>query len=428
MSISEKITSIEQELKRIKANKGVGYKHEKIVSSIHSCALEDIKLEHVEEILYTLKLVKKINELKGNNKAHRKVLIEIMKTYARHLSLLEKSDNPNSIDQLKRFFDTFFNEEMLLDLYKGTKKLFQTSMEQQEINMLFSEIEKKYFHFQEEYKQHEKARSQMLYSDLVLDILEQREHESLFKLSEKGELKIRSFLPHSEFPPLLHEADNPELIGTNATMSFNISKKEKKSILDILNTHSIIKDFRHACNWAIELNNVEKLFYSQKEKAANLLNTKQPLPKECQLAGVHLLMTLLDVLGKLTGEKGELIIQNFEKIKLLVQKLKEINENLKGAEKKDQQEIKKLFNKHHKYIQKLNTEMYENIKQKKEIAKLNPIMNAFCHINYLLAHVLIGAHYHKADLLPEKAPEPYQKRIHERLQELPFRKGKKNKN
>jgi hypothetical protein len=250
---------------------------------------------------------------------------------------------------------------------------------------------------------------QKTYTELLMKVLEGDKQEPIIHFGAplvEDASKTQSLLPDSEFPVPQAEPEHPDYIGINRTMNFN-PESQQRSVLEVFETNELKKDFKDAFPWACDSDTINKLNLAKVNPTLNLLATDRLLSPSLQMAVMSYVLLSLDCLGKISGYKGELAIQNFSSIKMISDALQEISNLLLVSSNDDDMLTTKIDHMTYKLVI-LNQDLVDMLSQTNPpmAVQNNLNMNDFCHINEYLTHKLLGISFQKSILTPINSNSP----------------------
>lgn len=380
----------------------------------------DDDLTSFNQVMQVLELIDKIDtDLGRMYKAYNSDLLEILNCYQQKLIAHLKYASSEAIPVLEKFFDEYYKNSKIKAILNSNQDSLNPFSVDHKLHAKVHIIDNLYETFRKQLSQLETLRSQQAYSQLLLDVLEEREPSGLLQLTSHNAdtlIEQPSLLPDSEFDVPSAEPEHPDKIGINRTMSFN-PRTEKPSVLEAFKTDELISEFLHSFPWAISLDDIEKLAYAHCDPELNLLGTPDILEAKLQLGVVKYILISIDALTKAAGTEGEMVLGNFNLVKTITDNLHQIAELITIPHIVHTPEFETKLADYTQAIVKLNGEYldYNSVE-----------MNAFCHINEQLAHILMGIDYSGSSLIPNIPDSFYLEKINEALHPAK-KKGNKGK-
>lgn len=274
----------------------------------------------------------------------------------------------------------------------------------------------KFYKIQEQY---ERQNSQSTYWGLLEDVLEEKSSLSLLHLSEHQNSNISSYsslLPEEEYDPPSAEPEHPTRIGINQTMSFKPTDKVKH-LLDGFSTKTLQQEFLSAFPWA--MHSLQQLKKAKPDVSLNLLGIETDYPSELQVAVIAYILLALDAIGKIAGFNSKLAIQNFSLIKKIVLNIESLSDSLTAFNPVSNMDLLHNLAKLTQELKQQNIDYYDAQGSDSDLnVENNPEMNLFCHINELLAHILMNQPYRESVLMPTQLESPDLEKINKIIHHL----------
>lgn len=206
---------------------------------------------------------------------------------------------------------------------------------------------------------------------------------------------------------------DPEYVG--ASQIFLSLSEEKQSALSRFSAHSLRQQFLAAFNWAIDNNKVQTLSRITSEHENNLIVSSRNLSNDLQLKIIKFLLLSFDILGKLAGRDGALVLKNYESIDALVTNIEKCQSYLnreycltKEFSRQLDNEIQTMYDQ--------NQQINQLTEQNQGFFDKNEELNDFCHINEVVAHKLLGIPFKQSILSPSQPTYTIQEQLKNVLQ------------
>lgn len=338
---------------------------------------------------------------------------------------IEASNKQPEIDEYevsKTIFDTYISalSHLPKDFMLKNLQTFQTQLDKSEPFQTIIEDIPKWFDFFSPKKPCYKSAIQL--EDTLHDLIDQAP-EADEPMETSAFIELLNIVLEGKAPSIFAGAQLQESSNFSAMMSqreywvtewdpenvgpsqiFLSLSEEKQSALGRFSARALQNQFLQSFTWALSLNQISKISTLVPSDALNLINTSIRLSNEIQLSVINLLLLSFDILSKLAGRDGALVLRNYDAIDALISNIEKLQEYLSSDYCQSIEFVTQLESE----IQSLkiqNQQIHLMSQQNQGFFDNNENINDFCHLNEQVAHQLLNIPMTGSVLSPSQPTE-----------------------